>query len=217
MKSPRSSLDKPQKHRSSTEAQRDFSGIFSREIEERLTESIRTKEQVLRSLVPTIEQAARLLIDALASGHKILLFGNGGSAADSQHIAAELVGKLLVKRRALPAIALTTDTSNLTALANDFGYETVFQRQIEALGQAGDVAIGLSTSGRSPNVLAAIRTARKKGLKTIAFTGRDGGSLAKLVDLSITVPSDSTQRIQESHITIGHILCELIESHFAGT
>jgi D-sedoheptulose 7-phosphate isomerase len=190
---------------------------FAQEIEARLTDSIRTKEQVLRTLVPAIEQVAHLLIEALSLGHKILLFGNGGSAADSQHIAAELVGKLIVKRRALPAVALTTDSSNLTALANDFGYEAVFQRQIEALGQPGDVAVGLSTSGQSPNVLAAIRTAREKGLKTVAFTGRDGGPLAKLVDLAITVPSDSTQRIQESHITIAHILCELIESHFAAT
>ena len=188
---------------------------YVREIEDRLRESIRTKEQVLKSLVPIIDTVAALLISALESGHKLFLFGNGGSAADSQHIAAELVGKLLVKRRALPAIALTTDTSNLTALGNDFGYETVFQRQVEALGQVGDVAIGLSTSGTSPNVLEAIRTARKMGLKTVGLTGRTGGTLAGLVDHAIIVPSDSTQRIQESHITIGHILCELIEAHFA--
>ena len=188
---------------------------FTQEIKSRLRESIRTKEKVLKSLVPAIDRVTQLLIEALDSGYKILLFGNGGSAADSQHIAAELVGKLLVKRRALPAVALTTDTSNLTALGNDFGFQTIFQRQIEALGQPGDVAIGISTSGRSPNVLAAIQTARKMHLKTVALTGRDGGSLAGLVDVAITIPSDSTQRIQEAHITIGHILCELIESHFA--
>ena len=188
---------------------------YTREIEERLKDSIRTKEQVLKSLVPAIESATRLLIDALDSGRKVLLFGNGGSAADSQHIAAELVGKLLVKRRALPAIALTTDTSNLTALGNDFGYETVFKRQVEALGQPGDVAVGLSTSGNSPNVLEAIKTARTMGLKTLGLTGRGGGALTGLVDHAIIVPSDNTQRIQESHITIGHILCELIEAHFA--
>lgn len=188
---------------------------FEREIRSRLAESIQTKERVLKELVPTIDQVARLLIEALDSGYKILLFGNGGSAADSQHIAAELVGKLLVKRRALPAVALTTDTSNLTALGNDFGFQTIFQRQIEALGEPGDVAIGISTSGHSPNVLAAIQTARKRHLKTVALTGRNGGSLAGLVDVAITIPSDSTQRIQEAHITIGHILCELIESHFA--
>ena len=188
---------------------------FFQEIEARLTESIRTKERVLKTLVPVIDRVARLLIESLEAGHKILIFGNGGSAADSQHIAAELVGKLMVKRRALPAIALTTDTSNLTALANDFGYDAVFQRQVEALGQSGDVAIGISTSGHSPNVLSAIRTAREKGLKTVALTGRDGGTLAGQVDCSITIPSDSTQRIQEAHITIGHILCEIIEAHFA--
>ncbi|MBI3332589.1 MAG: D-sedoheptulose 7-phosphate isomerase [Candidatus Omnitrophica bacterium] len=189
---------------------------FDREIRERLTDSIRTKERVLEKLVPAIERAARLLIDALEGGHKILLFGNGGSAADSQHIAAELVGKLIVKRRALAAIALTTDTSNLTALANDFGYDTIFARQVEALGQAGDVAVGISTSGHSPNVLAAIQAAHERGLKTVALTGRDGGPLGRMADLAITIPSDSTQRIQESHITIGHILCELVESHFSG-
>ena len=189
---------------------------YVREIEDRLRESIRTKEQVLKSLVPVIDRVATLLIEVLESGHKILLFGNGGSAADSQHIAAELVGKLLVKRRALPAIALTTDTSNLTALGNDFGYEKIFQRQVEALGREGDVAIGLSTSGDSPNVLEAVRTAHQLKLKTVGLTGRKGGALAGLVDHAIIVPSDSTQRIQESHITIGHILCELIEAHFAG-
>ena len=186
-----------------------------REIEERLQDSIRTKQEVLKNLVPAIEKTVRLLIGALESGHKLLLFGNGGSAADSQHIAAELVGKLLVERRALPAISLTTDTSNLTALGNDFGYDTVFRRQVEALGAPGDVAIGLSTSGNSPNVLEALKTARKMGLKTIGLTGRGGGALTGLVDQALVVPSDNTQRIQESHITIGHILCELIEAHFA--
>ena len=204
MTSPKSSLDKSSSHASA-----------AAEIEARLRENIRTQEQVLQTLVPVIERACRMLIEALEGGRKLLLFGNGGSAADSQHIAAELVGKLLVKRRALPAIALTTDTSNLTALANDFGYETVFQRQVEALGQPGDVAIGLSTSGHSPNVLAAVKTAREMGLKTMALTGRDGGPLGRLVDVALIVPSDSTQRIQESHITTGHILCELIEQRFA--
>jgi D-sedoheptulose 7-phosphate isomerase len=188
---------------------------FGPQIEERLVDSIRTKELVLKTLVPVIEQATHLMIQTLEQGNKILLCGNGGSAADSQHIAAELVGKLLVKRKALPAIALTTDTSCMTALGNDFGYDTIFQRQVEALGKKGDVLIGISTSGHSPNVLAAVQLARDMGLKTVGLSGRDGGTLAKSVDLSITVPSDSTQRIQESHITIGHILCELIEAHFA--
>lgn len=188
---------------------------YVKEIESRLAQSIHTLEQVLKTLVPVIDRAVSLLIETLEKGNKILLFGNGGSAADSQHIAAELVGKLIVKRRALPALALTTDTSSLTALGNDFGYEAIFQRQVEALGQKGDVAIGLSTSGNSPNVLAAVKTARQKGMKTIGFSGRDGGPLAGLVDCAIVIPSDSTQRIQEAHITVGHILCELIEAHFA--
>jgi len=189
---------------------------YAREIEDRLTESIRTKERVRAHLIPVMEQATRLMIEGLEAGNKIFFFGNGGSAADSQHLAAELVGKMFIEgRRALPAIALTTDSSNLTALGNDFGFETVFSRQIEALGKPGDVAVGITTSGQSPNVLTAVKTARKMGLKTIGFIGKDGGKLKELVDIAIVVPSDSTQRIQESHITIGHILCELIEAHFA--
>ena len=190
---------------------------YEKGIEERLTESIRTKERVRAQLIPVMDQAAHLMIEALEKGNKIFFFGNGGSAADSQHLAAELVGKMFIEgRRALPAIALTTDSSNLTALGNDFGFETVFSRQIEALGKPGDVAIGITTSGQSPNVLAAARTARKMGLKTIGFIGKDGGKLKGLVDIALIVPSDSTQRIQESHITIGQILCELVEQHFAG-
>ncbi len=190
---------------------------YAVEIESRLTESIRTKERVRAELIPVMEQAARMMIDALEKGNKIFFFGNGGSAADSQHLAAELVGKMYVEgRRALAAIALTTDSSNLTALGNDFGFEIVFSRQIEALGKPGDVAIGITTSGQSPNVLAAVKTARQMGIKTIGFIGRDGGKLKALVDIPIVVPSDSTQRIQESHITIGQILCELVEAHFSG-
>jgi D-sedoheptulose 7-phosphate isomerase len=185
------------------------------QIRSKLTESIQTKERIIQNLIPAIEGALQICLDCLESGHKIFLFGNGGSAADSQHIAAELVGKMALHRKALPAIALTTDTSNLTALSNDFGYEVVFQRQLEALGQSGDVAVGLSTSGRSPNVLAGIRKAREMGLKTIGLTGGDGGALKDLVDCAIVVPSHNTQRIQEAHITIAHILCELIEAHFA--
>lgn len=190
---------------------KDYQGF----IRQGLLESIRTKEEVIRLLVPTLDRVAKRLIRALAKGNKILLFGNGGSAADSQHIAAELVGKLKVKRRALAALALTTDTSNLTALANDFGFNTIFERQIEALGRAGDVAIGISTSGESPNVLAAVRKAHQMRLVTVAFTGRGGGPLADLADEAIVIPSQSTQHVQEAHITIGHILCELIETHFA--
>ena len=190
---------------------------YHQAIEERLTESIRTKERVRAELIPVMEQAACLMIDTLEKGNKIFFFGTGGSAAGSQHLAAELVGKMFIEgRRALPAIALTTDSSCLTALGNDFGFETVFSRQIEALGKPGDLAIGITTSGQSPNVLAAVKTAKQLGLATIGFIGRDGGKLKGLVDIPIVVPSDSTQRIQESHITIGQILCELVESHFAG-
>ncbi len=189
---------------------------YQKAIEERLTESIRTKERVRDQLIPVMEQAARMMIEALESGNKIFFFGNGGSAGDSQHLAAELVGKMFIEgRRALPAIALTTDSSSLTALGNDFGFETVFSRQIEALGKPGDVAIGITTSGQSPNVLRAVETARKMGLKTIGFIGKDGGKLKPMVDIALVVPSDSTQRIQESHITIGQILCELVEQYFA--
>lgn len=187
---------------------------YGAEIQSKLTDSIRTKEQVRETLIPVVSRAAALLIEALEAGQKVLLCGNGGSAADSQHIAAELVGKLAVQRRALPAISLTTDTSNLTALGNDFGYELIFQRQVEALGRRGDVVIGISTSGNSPNVLAAVRTARALGLKTLGLTGCGGGALAGLVDCAVVVPSTNTQRIQEAHITIAHILCELIEAHF---
>jgi len=202
MTSPKSSLVNP--------------ASYAAAIEERLTESIHTKERVRAQLIPVMEQATRLMIEAIDKGNKIFFFGNGGSAADSQHLAAELVGKMFIEgRRALPAIALTTDSSNLTALGNDFGFETVFSRQIEALGKPGDVAIGITTSGQSPNVLAAAKTARRMGLKTIGFIGKDGGKLKGLVDVPIVVPSDSTQRIQESHITIGQIICELIEAHFA--
>lgn len=182
------------------------------EIEAKLTESIRTQERVRATLVPVIQQAARLMIESLRAGHKILFFGNGGSAADSQHLAAELVGRLAHTRRALPGLALTTDSSNLTAIGNDFGFETVFSRQIEALGDRGDVAVGISTSGNSPNVLAAISVAKKLGIRTMGLTGRGGGELARQVEIAIVVPSDSTQRIQESHITIGQILCELVEA-----
>lgn len=180
-------------------------------IRQELEESIKVKEALIANLVPQIAKAARLIIDALKKGKKILLFGNGGSAADAQHIAAELVGRFARTRRPLPAIALTTNTSNLTAIGNDFGFEYVFSRQLEALANEGDVALGISTSGESPNILEAFRTARAKKVKTIALSGRGGGSLKKLADINITVPSESTPRIQEDHITIGHIICKLVE------
>ncbi|WP_457570008.1 D-sedoheptulose 7-phosphate isomerase [Desulfurobacterium sp.] len=154
--------------------------------------------------------------DRVKEGGKILICGNGGSAADAQHIAAELVGRFLLDRKALPAIALTTDTSILTAVGNDFGFDAVFERQVEALGLKGDVLIGISTSGNSENVVRAVLKAKQKGLLTVGFLGRDGGKLRELVDYPIVVKTFSTPRIQEVHITIGHVLCDFIEKSIFG-
>lgn len=181
------------------------------EIARRLNESAQLKEVIAKSQINKIESMVNLIVVAYKAGGKVLLFGNGGSAADAQHIASELVGQFMLKRQAFPAIALTTNTSILTAVANDYGYETVFSRQIEALVTEKDVVIGISTSGNSPNVVEAIETAKAKGAKTIGLTGGDGGELAQAVDLALIVPSDVTPRIQEAHITIGHIICELVE------
>jgi D-sedoheptulose 7-phosphate isomerase len=180
-----------------------------------LLESAALKERIARSLEGEIRKAGDLLVTALLAGKKLLLFGNGGSAADAQHIAAELVGRFVRERSPLPAIALTTDTSALTAIGNDYGFENVFERQIRALGQPGDVAIGISTSGRSANVVRAAEAARQAGIRTIALTGGDGGNLAPIVDVAIVVPSTTTARIQECHITIGHVLCEYVDGELA--
>jgi D-sedoheptulose 7-phosphate isomerase len=167
--------------------------------------------KVARCCGPAIVEAAQAVASCLHSGGKLLIFGNGGSAADAQHLAAEFVGRFILERRALPAVALTTDSSILTALGNDYGFEHVFSRQIEALGRPGDLAIGISTSGQSANVIAAVQTARKQGLNTIGLTGKDGGALVKCVDIPIVVESSNTARIQECHIAIGHLICELAE------
>ena len=180
-------------------------------IKEILLESIQVKEELLRSKVGVIIEIALLLIESLKKGGKAILFGNGGSAADAQHIAAELIGRFKKDRTALAAIALTTNTSVITALANDYGYDVIFSKQIEALGQKNDIVIGLSTSGKAKNVVLALKQAKKTGLRTIAFTGGDGGEIAKIADISITIPSCITARIQEAHITVGHIICELAE------
>ena len=180
-------------------------------IEKIFQESINVKKAALKSNQETIQKAAVALKKALAGTHKVLLFGNGGSAADSQHIAAELIGRFQKERKAMAAIALTTDTSILTSIGNDYGFEKVFARQIEGLGQKGDVAIGISTSGNSKNVIEGVKKAKEMGLVTITLTGNHGGQLAKLSDINIDVPSNDTARIQETHITVGHILCELIE------
>jgi phosphoheptose isomerase len=163
-------------------------------------------------LADVIVEAARTVLGSLQTGGKVLLCGNGGSAADAQHFAGELMGRFQVEgRRALPVISLTSDTTVLTAWANDIGFDDVFARQVEALGRPGDVIVGISTSGRSANVLRAFEVARKRGLRCIALTGRGGGPLAYLADTAIVVPSDDTQRIQEVHGLVIHLLCELVE------
>src|SRR3989440_12767173 len=170
---------------------------------------------VARECSTAIFEAAGLITMCLRAGGKLLLFGNGGSAADAQHLAAEFVGRFVRERAGLPAIALTTDSSILTAVGNDYGFDQIFSRQIEALGHPNDVAIGISTSGNSANVLAGLKQASKQNLKTIGLAGKDGGAGAKGVDLSITVACANTARIQECHITIGHILCELVETELS--
>jgi D-sedoheptulose 7-phosphate isomerase len=176
-----------------------------------INEHIETAER-LKSIEHQILAAAELCRETILRGGKILLAGNGGSAADAQHIAAEFVGRFEKERLSLAALALTTDTSALTAIANDYGFERVFARQIEGLGQAGDVFIGISTSGNSPNILKAMEAAQAKGLKTILFLGKKGGILRGGGDVEIIVPSDTTARIQEMHILIGHILCTYVDA-----
>jgi D-sedoheptulose 7-phosphate isomerase len=166
-------------------------------------------------LLSAAQAIAGAMIDALRSGHKILIVGNGGSAADAQHIAAEIVGRYKKDRPAYAALALTTDTSALTAIGNDYGFEQVFARQVEGLGQRGDVLLALSTSGRSPNILAALNAARKAGLVTIGFTGTKGGALSALCDHLLVAPSDDTPIIQQIHLTLAHGICEAIEQALA--
>ena len=170
----------------------------------------------LEALVPKITEIAGRMADSIKGGGKILWMGNGGSAADSQHMAAELVGRFSRERRAIASIALTTDTSILTALANDYGYEKIFERQIEALCDPRDIVVGISTSGNSENVIAAIRLAKQIGATTVGFTGGDGGRLAEEVDLCLLSPSHEIPRIQEAHSLMGHIICDWIESELVG-
>ena len=185
-------------------------------IEFEFSEHLKTAQTTLEYIATPLEIAANLCIDSLKNGGKILIFGNGGSAADAQHIAAELVGRYKVDRKALAAIALTTDTSALTAIGNDYGYSHVFERQVEALANEGDVAIGISTSGGSDNVNSALKLAKELGCKTIGFSGRDGGEMNALCDVNLVVPAEDTPRIQEMHIVIGHTICHLIEQAFSG-
>jgi len=169
--------------------------------------AIYTNEELLNNIVTVAEECIALY----RGKNKTILAGNGGSAADAQHIAAELVGRYGFDRPSIPSLALTTDTSNLTAIGNDYGYEQIFSRQLEGMGQEGDIFIGISTSGNSENILKAFESAKKKNIFTVALTGNDGGKMAELADVSLIIPSNSTPRIQESHILIGHILCDIIE------
>lgn len=186
-------------------------------IRERLAESADIKRQLAEKRAKDILEAADMAIACLKAGGKILFCGNGGSAADSQHLAAEIVGRFRLNRAGLAAVSLTTDTSILTAMANDYGFEDVFRRQVEALGREGDLLVALSTSGRSAGVVKAAEQARKAGLKVIALTGEDPGPLGAVSDLAIRVPSRDTARIQESHIAAGHLICDLVERAFFET
>ncbi|MCM8819753.1 MAG: D-sedoheptulose 7-phosphate isomerase [Candidatus Omnitrophica bacterium] len=169
----------------------------------------------LFSNIEKIKEIALLFIKTLKKGGKIIFIGNGGSASDAQHLSAELVGRFKIDRKPLPAISLSTNISSLTALGNDFGFETIFEKQIQALGNKKDLLIGISTSGNSKNIISAIQAAKKIGMKTVGFLGRDGGALKNLVDVSFVVPIDDTARIQEIHILLGHIICEIIDQQYA--
>ena len=167
-----------------------------------------------KEILPLVEEVGKICIESLKNKGKIILCGNGGSAADAQHIAAELSGRFKKERKALAGIAITTDTSALTAIGNDYGYEFVFSRQVEAIGQKGDVLIGISTSGNSKNVINAIESAKKIGMKIITLTGKDGGKMKDMGDVNIIIPSNNTPRIQEMHILLGHMICALIDEEF---
>ena len=180
-------------------------------IKHEFSEHIKASQNTLDSIADQIETASKICINSLTNGGKILIMGNGGSAADAQHIAAELVGRYKAERKGLPAIALTTDTSAITSIANDYGFLHVFDRQVEALAQKDDVVIGISTGGTSPNVVNALTAANKLDCKTIGLSGKDGGDFNALCDVNLVVNSDDTPRIQEMHILIGHTICHLIE------
>jgi len=187
-------------------------------IKDQVKKSYETKQVIYqdKDLLKKIELVSKKCVDLYRGSNKTILAGNGGSAADAQHIAAELVGRYGFDRPSIPSLALTTDTSNLTAIGNDYGYDKVFSRQLEGMGQKGDIFIGISTSGNSANIINAFNSAKEKGITTVALTGKDGGKMAKMADISLIVPSDSTPRIQESHILIGHIICDIIEKEIFG-
>ena len=180
-------------------------------IQKRFKESAEVKARFLKENLSKLLEAIQLISQTFEAGNKIFFFGNGGSAADAQHIAAEFVNRYIMDRPPLPAISLATDTSILTSISNDMAFNEIFSRQLKALGKDGDVAVGISTSGNSPNVLKAFEVAKELGMKTVALTGNDGGALVKIADISLVVSSNSTPRIQETHILVGHLLCEMVE------
>ena len=188
--------------------------IMLETIKKEFSSHLATIHTVIDTMENDIEKASILIIDALKNGNKILLCGNGGSAADAQHIAAELTGRYKTERRGLAGIALTTDTSALTAIGNDYGYERIFDRQVEALANKGDIIIGISTSGNSQNVVNALILGRELGCKTVGLSGRDGGAMNDVCDINLVVPSDDTPRIQEMHILFGHTICQIIDNNF---
>ena len=189
--------------------------MIRKKIEEQILESINVKEAIINNCMEEIIAASEMMIDSIKNGGKILWCGNGGSAADAQHLATELMGGMTShERKPIPSIALTTDTSFLTAWSNDTDFESIFSRQIQGLGKRSDVLVGISTSGNSENVIAAVRQAKYKKLKTIIFTGAEGGRISGLSDITVYIPSKNTQRIQEGHIMVGQVICGLIEEEF---
>lgn len=192
----------------------ELKNVYQHEISHYLKESIEVKLEVINKQVDKIEQAAHLFVEAYKRGNKVIAFGNGGSASDAQHLIGELVGRFRLERKALPGVALTTDSAVVTAIANDYGYDSVFERQVEANALKGDVVVAISTSGNSPNVIKAVRKAKELGCKTIGLLGKQGGKILGMCDVEIVVPSDNTPRIQESHIAIIHIICEILDKEF---
>lgn len=183
---------------------------------EAFEESAAIKRQFAEKNRQAIVDLATRIAESFSQGRKLLLFGNGGSAADAQHLAAEFVNRFMIERPPLPALALTTDTSIITSIGNDYDYSEIFSKQIKALGTEGDIAIGISTSGNSPNIIKAIEAAKAQGILTVGFTGKDGGKLAEMVDMLFNVESKTTARIQETHITLGHVICELVDQILFG-
>ena len=183
-------------------------------IESEFSSHLETIKSVIDCMEDDLEKASQIVVDTLKSGNKILLCGNGGSAADAQHIAAELTGRYKTERKALAGIALTTDTSALTAIGNDYGYERVFDRQVEALAREGDLLIGISTSGNSVNIISALKLAKELGCSTVGLSGRGGGEMSQVCDINLIVPSENTPRIQEMHILLGHTMCHIVDEAF---